>query len=131
MGPGSALATLAWPGRRWWVNRYLARGSVAIDPRGRRRAIVAIFFQKKHEFVPVKPAPARVQAGEKFEFAVCENRHRSAGMPKSRTVGTNGETLGRYFWNLSPCVLELRLQAAADALHVWGIATLLFAIWYR
>jgi hypothetical protein len=106
-------------------------GCRPIDLRGRRSAIGAIFFQKKREFVPVKPAPAGVQAGKKFEFAVCENRHGSAVVPESRTVGTNSETQGRYFWNLSPCVLELRLHAAAYALHVGGIAAPLLAIWYR
>ncbi len=45
---------------------------------------VVILFQEAREFVPIEPPPACLQAGEKFEFVACEDRHKNAGKPRSR-----------------------------------------------
>jgi hypothetical protein len=41
-------------------------------------AWVVILFQETRELIPIEPPPAGPQAGEKFEFAACENRHKNA-----------------------------------------------------
>jgi len=40
-------------------------------------AWVVILPQQTRELVPIEPAPAYRQTGEKFEFAVCQYRHRN------------------------------------------------------
>jgi hypothetical protein len=37
-----------------------------------------ILFQEARELIPIEPAPACAQAGEKFDFAACEKRHENA-----------------------------------------------------
>ena len=41
-------------------------------------AWVVILFQETRELIPIEPTPACPQAGEKFEFAARENRHKNA-----------------------------------------------------
>jgi hypothetical protein len=41
-------------------------------------AWIVTLFQETRELVAIEPPPACPQAGEKFEFAACEDRHNSA-----------------------------------------------------
>jgi hypothetical protein len=53
-------------------------------------AWIAILTQETRKLVPIEPVPAYPQAGEKFEFTVCENRHQ----PTSPAVGTTSALSG-------------------------------------
>jgi hypothetical protein len=37
-----------------------------------------LLFQEMRKLVPIELPPAGAQAGEKFEFAACKNRHENA-----------------------------------------------------
>jgi hypothetical protein len=55
-------------------------------------AWIVTLFQETRELVAIEPPPACPQAGEKFEFAACENRHNSArldacGRAKRKAAG--------------------------------------------
>jgi hypothetical protein len=47
------------------------------DGRGFVSAVASdvITFQETREFAAIESPPARIQAGEKFEFVACEQRH--------------------------------------------------------
>jgi len=46
-----------------------------------------ILFEEARELVPIEPAPACPQAGEKFEFARCKNRHANLPPGERRDAG--------------------------------------------
>jgi hypothetical protein len=39
---------------------------------------VIILFEETREFIPIECPPTCVQAGEKFEFVIGENRHQTS-----------------------------------------------------
>lgn len=45
-------------------------------------AWAVIHFQQTREFIAIEPPPTCVQAVEKFEFVICENRHEKSESAK-------------------------------------------------
>jgi hypothetical protein len=74
---------MSWRGRQdlaaaWFGARPFERLDCGARGFGSGVAWAVIVFQETRELVPIEPPPACPQAGEKFEFAACENRHNSA-----------------------------------------------------
>ena len=68
-------------------------------------AWVVILPQETRELVPIEPAPAYPQAGEKFEFAACENRHNSARLDACGRA--KREAAGHYLFSIPAYCLPL------------------------
>jgi hypothetical protein len=42
--------------------------------------IGVILFQETRDFIQIAPAPVRLQVGQKFDVAVCEDRHKNVSL---------------------------------------------------
>src|ERR1019366_6823033 len=84
------------------------------------RASHGILFQETRELVPIEPPPVCPQAGEKFEFVACENRHKNAGMPKSSTTsGPIGDTRSLHLLHSSvfPAAVRANINSRPHTLR--------------
>jgi len=79
-----------------------------------------ILFEKAREFVPIEPAPACPQAGEKFEFARCKNRHANLPPDQRRDAGP----LHPLHAGISPAAVRPNINSRPHTLRFRSLARL-------